>query len=87
MAAVLELIKRQRNGESVETSLLKDVVDSFGKNFLSFSCRQFGSLSTLTMNALLEALILNYRLYLTSLAWSGRERLEEDDPRGLSLVL
>ncbi|KAG0050195.1 hypothetical protein BGZ83_005027 [Gryganskiella cystojenkinii] len=29
MAAVLELIKRQRNGESVETSLLKNVVESF----------------------------------------------------------
>ncbi|GJJ68520.1 cullin 1 [Entomortierella parvispora] len=29
MAAVLQLIERQRNGESVETSLLKNVVESF----------------------------------------------------------
>jgi len=31
MAAVLQLIERQRNGESVETSLLRNVVESFGK--------------------------------------------------------
>ena len=30
MAAVLQLIERQRNGESVETSLLRNVVESFG---------------------------------------------------------
>lgn len=30
MAAVLQLIERQRNGEGVETSLLRNVVESFG---------------------------------------------------------
>lgn len=32
MAAVLQLIERQRNGEGVETSLLRNVVESFGNH-------------------------------------------------------
>lgn len=44
IAAVLKLITKQRNGEVIETGLIKNVVDSFGKirlPLLGFSADQF----------------------------------------------
>jgi len=31
MDGVLELVKKQRNGETIETAVVKSIVDSFGK--------------------------------------------------------
>jgi cullin 1 len=58
MTAVLKLIERQRNGETVETGLVKSVVESFGKFLIKIR------------TPALDVYEIHFVYYLFSCSWS-----------------